>query len=57
MLLNHVTVTVIEGELHLTFADPWLAAEWRDSDLQAALQQCGHDMPVDLGPEQESALL
>ncbi|GAP46892.1 hypothetical protein [Streptomyces azureus] len=50
MLLAHATPTVVGGTLRLTFARADVAAAWRDSGAQAALegamQHCGVAIPV-----------
>lgn len=50
MLLAHATPSLDGGALHLSFSGPDIAAAWRESGAQAALEGAmvanGIDMPV-----------
>lgn len=52
MLLDHAVPTVDGGTLRLTFARPDIAAAWRDSGAQAALEgalaHLGWAMPIEI---------
>jgi hypothetical protein len=52
MLLAHATPTVVGGTLRLSFDRADIAAAWRDSGAQAALEgameHCGVAMPVEV---------
>jgi hypothetical protein len=58
MLLAHATPTVVGGTLQLSFTRADIAAAWRDSGAQAALEgamgHLGWEMPVEVVARQET---
>ncbi|MEW2463122.1 hypothetical protein AB0872_20760 [Microbacterium sp. NPDC047426] len=59
MLLAHATPTVVDGTLRLYFGRANIAAAWRDSGAQAALEgamkHCGVAMPVEVVTREPTA--
>jgi hypothetical protein len=59
MLLAHATPTVHDGTLRLSFDRADIAAAWRESGAQAALEgameHCGVAMPVEVATREPAA--